>query len=235
MTRLPEPPRDLPGLSLKSYSKFPFSVGVQTLRGCCLNCAYCTYPYLQGRAIRLRSPKKVADEIEHLANSYGIREVYFADPIFNFPLEHARSVCRELTNRKLPINWVAYFREDSINRQFLIEARDSGCVRFEFSPDGASQHALEVLQKGISIGDIKRTCELINEIDGINANFNFFCNVPGKTRKPSRTSISCSAGFKSNAEKNHQAFTSPKFAFTRTQEYMPLRSVKDWLARGKAC
>ena len=178
--RLPQPPRDLPGLNLNCYRQYHFSVGVQTLRGCSFSCAYCTYPYLQGRTIRLRSPKKVVDEIEHLASSYGIREVYFADPIFNFPFDHGRSICRELLNRKLRINWAAYFREDSINKQFLIEARNSGCTRFEFSPDGASQDALDVLQKGISMQDIKRTIELINEIDGINANYNFFCNTPGE-------------------------------------------------------
>jgi anaerobic magnesium-protoporphyrin IX monomethyl ester cyclase len=181
--RLPEPTRDLPGIDLNCYRKYPFSIGVQTLRGCSFSCAYCTYPYLQGRTIRQRSPKKVVDEVEHLANLYGIDEVYFADPIFNFPFDHGRSICRELLSRKLHVKWAAYFREDSISKQFLIEARNSGCIRFEFSPDGASQDALDVLHKGTSIQDIKRTFELTNEIDGINANFSFFCNVPGENLK----------------------------------------------------
>ena len=178
--QLPEPPRNFAGLNLDRYLKYPFSVGVQTLRGCSFNCAYCTYPHLQGNTIRLRSPKKVADEIEHLTNLYGVKEIYFADTIFNFPFTHGRSICNELSNRKLQVKWIAYFREDSINRQFLIEARDSGCIRFEFSPDGVSQHALDVLEKKISIQDIKQTIELVTDVRGINANFNFFFNVPGE-------------------------------------------------------
>lgn len=179
--QLPEPPRNLPEINLDRYKKYPFSIGVQTLRGCLFNCAYCTYPYLQGRQIRLRSPKKVVDEIEHLSNNYGIQEIYFADTIFNYPFIHGSGICKELLNRKLKIKWVAYFRENLINKQFLIESRNSGCVRFEFSPDGGSTQALNVLQKEISIKDIKKSCELISEIEGITVNYNFFYNVPKET------------------------------------------------------
>lgn len=181
--QLPAPPRELPDLNFSYYKQIAYSIGVQTKRGCAFKCAYCTYPYLQGKNMRLRSPKKVVDEIENLANSYDVKEVFFADTIFNYPLDHARNICRELIKRKLPIKWCAWFREDFVNRRFMIEARDSGCNLFEFSPDGGSQDALDVLQKEITIQDIKRTCELASEIEGPRVVYNFVYNVPGENLK----------------------------------------------------
>ena len=177
------PPRELEGLNLEWYKKIPHSIGVQTKRGCAFRCAYCTYPYLQGNSCRLRSPKKIVDEIENLKHSQGIESIFFADTIFNYPFEHAREICQELKKRNVNVKWGAWFKENYINKQFLLEAIDAGCVNFEFSPDGASQTALDALQKDISVQDIKKTCELISEIPEARVNYNFLRNVPGENLK----------------------------------------------------
>ena len=180
---LDAPPRELPGLNLDWYKKIPHSFGVQTKRGCSFRCAYCTYPYLQGRNSRLRSPKKIVDEIENLRDSHGIESIFFADTIFNYPFDHAREICQELRKRKVNVKWGAWFKENYVNKQFLLEAMDAGCVSFEFSPDGGSQTAFDALQKDISIQDIKKTCELIGEIPEARVNYNFLRNVPGENLK----------------------------------------------------
>jgi len=180
---LPLPPREFSNLDLQNYKEIAYSIGVQTKRGCAFRCAYCTYPFLQGRNLRLRSPKKVVDEIENLVNLYDVKELFFTDTVFNFPPDHAREICRELTKRKLHIQWRAWFREDFVNKSFMIEARNSGCDVFEFSPDGGSQEALDILQKDIRIQDVIRTCELANAIEGIRVGHNFMYNIPGEDSK----------------------------------------------------
>ena len=177
---LDTPPRDLKGLDLDWYRKIPQSIGVQTKRGCAFRCAYCIYPYLQGRNIRLRSPKKVVDEVENLVDNFGVKHVFFADTIFNYPFDHTREICKELKNRKVNVKWGGWFREDFVNKNFLVEAQKAGCICFEFSPDGTSQRSLDVLQKGITIQDIKRTCELIAQVEEAKVNYNFLRNVPGE-------------------------------------------------------
>lgn len=178
--QLPVPPKELPNLDIRNYNESSYSIGVQTKRGCCFRCAYCTYPFLQGRDIRLRSPKRVVNEIENLVDFYDIQVVFFADNVFNFPLDHARGIVRELMKRKLKIRWRGWFRESYVNKRFIIEARDSGCDLLEFSPDGASQMALDVLQKDVKIQDIVKAYELANEVADIRVAYNFMCNVPGE-------------------------------------------------------
>lgn len=180
---LDAPPRDISGVDLGWYKKIPHSIGVQTKRGCVFRCAYCTYPYLQGRSNRLRSPKKVVDEIEDLVNNLGVEYLFFADTIFNYPFDHARGICTELKKRRLPVKWSAWFKENFVNKRFLLEAQDSGCICFEFSPDGTSQTALNTLQKDVTIQDIKKACEWIGEMEGAKVNYNFLRNVPGESLK----------------------------------------------------
>lgn len=181
--RLPAPPREFPELELKSYEEVAYSIGVQTKRGCAFRCAYCTYPYIQGRNVRLRSPKKVVDEIEGLVDLYDIKTLFFADNVFNFPPDHARKICEELIKRKVNIRWRAYFREDFVNKRSIIEARDSGCDVFEFSPDGGSQKALDILRKDIKMQDIIRTYELVNAVKGVRFRCSLMYNIPGENSK----------------------------------------------------
>lgn len=180
---LPAPPREFSNLDIRNYKEVAYSIGVQTKRGCAFRCAYCTYPFLEGSKIRLRSPRKVVDEIENLINLYDIEELFFVDTVFNFPPDHAREICREIIKRKLHIKWTAWYREDYINKSFMIEARNSGCDLFEFSPDGGSQEALDILQKDTRIRDIIKTYELANEVEGIRVVYNFMYNVPGENSK----------------------------------------------------
>lgn len=181
LERLHAPPREFPELHLESYTKVPHSIGIQTKRGCAFECAYCTYPYIQGKSLRLRSPKNVVDEIENLVNLYNVETFFFVDTVFNFPIDHARRICEELIKRKLHIKWRAWFREDFVNKKFITEARNSGCNVFEFSPDGGSEKALRILQKGIRIENIIRAYEAVNAVEGVKFRCNFMCNIPAET------------------------------------------------------
>lgn len=155
---IPKPRRDILDLSWYEDSR---GVGVQTKRGCVFDCMYCTYPFLSGRKLRLRSPEKVGEEVEMLRREHGIGEVFFADNIFNWPLSHAEAVCQELIRRGLDVRWTAYFSERAITADFVELALDSGCVHFEFSPDGCNDAALEKLGKGIGREQLAATYHLL--------------------------------------------------------------------------
>ncbi len=173
---LPDPSRSF--FDLSEYMKTPFSVGVQSRRGCAFRCIYCPDPYLGGYKSRMRSPKRVVDEIEALVNDCGIESFYFVDPIFNYPTENSREVCREMRRRKLDVEWNAYFREDLLNSSFVKEAEDAGCRIFEFHSDGASDQALNFLNKNMRIKDIEKTMDLTRLMERAGVGYHFFYDLP---------------------------------------------------------
>ncbi len=162
-TQLFYPRRDFHDIT--PYTVEPFSIGLQTKRGCPLKCVYCNYPYLNGKHLRIRSVQHIVDEIEYLVKDCGIQEITFADSVLNLPHEHSIGIFKEIIRRQLNISWNAYMQIKNITYDYVKFAMASGCKTMLFSPDAYSQSALNGMRKGITTAEI-------------NANMEFFCNTP---------------------------------------------------------
>lgn len=173
------PPPSTEGFDLAKYRKYRFSMGIQSKRGCSFRCVYCVNPKFVGRHFRLRSPKKTVDEIEEHVHKNGIRSFYFADPVFNFPPDHAREICHEISRRNLEIEWQADFRPDFINYELMMDAVKAGCEQFNFSPDGGSDEAMKVLRKNMDVGSIIKTANWASRIENARVYYDFVYDLPG--------------------------------------------------------
>ncbi len=163
---------------LSKYPKTSYSMGIQSSRGCSFRCIYCIQRFLMGSCYRLRAPSKVVDEIEMLVNQHGINGFYFVEPVFNVPFDHARSILAEIKKRKLDIEWEACFRPDFMNEKLMKQAVDTGCQLFDFSPDGASNEALKILNKDLEIHDVEKTISLVRKIENAKVAYEFVYDLP---------------------------------------------------------
>lgn len=168
-------------IDVATYQGFPDAIGVETKRGCALGCVYCPYGFLNGKLYRFKNPKLVVDEIEFLVINKGINHFIFIDSVFNFPLDHAEAICREMINRKPDVSWSAWFHDKYITKAFANLARHAGCNRFILSPDGFSNRALKRLGKSQRKSDVLRTFEILKNLDGVEISYNFFKNPPGQS------------------------------------------------------
>ena len=173
---IPFPAREL--FDMRPYQMKRYAISVQSKRGCGFNCIFCPNEFLVGKTYRLRSPKKVVDEIEHLVNNYDIDCYFFVDSTFNHPYEHSRRICQELIARKLYVDWSAEFTPNFLNKESLKEAVKSGCKFFFFSPDGASDMALKILGKDFQVQHIEKTISIAREVEGANVGYNFMYDLP---------------------------------------------------------
>ncbi len=171
---------DRQSVPLGAYKEIPEAIGIETKRGCILNCIYCIYGFLNGKQIRLRDPKRVVDEIEFLVNEHGLESFTFVDSVFNIPIDHAENICKELVRRKLKVVWSAWFNEKGLKTEFVELARDAGCKNIIFSPDGFSDKTLEDLGKNIVKEDILKSNKILEDVDGVDVSYNFFKNPPGQ-------------------------------------------------------
>ena len=174
---LPHPRRDLLDHSLYQGEDV---IGVQSKRGCALNCVYCSYPYLTGHRCGLRAPEDVADEVESLVRDHGLRQFTFVDNVFNIPESHAVEICTALEKRQLGATWSAWFNEQSINANVLDLAVRAGCRCVELSPDGYGNASLAWLNKNIRTEDIKRAFRVLAAHKDLSVVYNFFVGIPGQ-------------------------------------------------------
>lgn len=152
--------------------------GIQSKRGCAFQCSYCNYPYLNGEEYRLRDPMDVADEIGFFTDRFGLRCFTFADNIFNVPIAHARRICRELTRRRLNVEWGAWCDLHHLSGDLLSDMAEAGCRYIDFSPDASTDESLRALGKGISESDLHQGFRLAKEEKRVTFGFNFFCSHP---------------------------------------------------------
>ncbi|KJS17119.1 MAG: radical SAM protein [Peptococcaceae bacterium BRH_c4b] len=180
MTRYVVPSREL--LATKLYegiNNYVPAIGIETKRGCPLNCTYCVYPQLQGKKLRCRQTDGVVDEIEFLHKEYGIKDFHFNDPVVNIPSGHLEEICREILRRKLRIAWSGFFREDHMDERNIRLFEEAGCNCFSFSPDGLCDESLQVLGKNLTEDDILMAATLAARTDVVTM-YHFMVNVPGE-------------------------------------------------------
>lgn len=136
------------------YTKLGGMGNVQTKRGCKFRCTYCTYPFLEGNRYRLRNPGIIAQEIKELKNKYKINHIFFVDSVFNYPVDHAAAICKEIIDKKINITWSCFAWPHHISGDLLELMKMSGCTHIEFGSDAFSEKILARLHKPFSISDI---------------------------------------------------------------------------------
>lgn len=173
---LPFPNRD----TVSQYTVFhPLAIGVQTKRGCPLGCTYCSYPHLNGKSLRLRTPSRVVDEIEALVKKHGIKSFSFLDSVFNLPRSFAVDICNELAKRNLDVTWSAWYSPIGFDEELFKIARSAGCEHFAFSPDAITNQSLKMMGKEFTEEDIQRVFTIARRNKDAKFGFSFFCNTPG--------------------------------------------------------
>ncbi len=139
---------------------------VQTKRGCSHGCIYCTYPQIEGRKFRTRSPGDIADEIEQAHKRLGYITFEFVDSTFNDPGGHAESICREIIRRNLKVRLrtMGMNPRHTSDELFDLMAR-AGFVQIDATPDSASPRMLENLNKGFTLDEIEKMARLIKKFN----------------------------------------------------------------------
>jgi lipid biosynthesis B12-binding/radical SAM protein len=153
---------------------------VQTKRGCGHRCLYCSYPLLEGRALRPRDPVEVVRDMAHLIQECGARYVFFTDSVFNDPEGHYRAIVAEMLRRNLHIPWTAFFRPAGLDRAILADMKRTGLSAVEVGADAPSDATLRGIGKDFQFADVLACHEMLLAED-IPAAHYFMFGCPGET------------------------------------------------------
>lgn len=145
------------------YEKWGGMGNIQSKRGCKSGCIYCTYPLIEGNAVRCRSPKNVVDEMEFLEKKQGAAYVYFVDSVFNYPIDHALEICKEITGRKLKLRWSCYINPAHVTRELISAMKKAHCAGVEVGTDTASDKMLKNMRKGFTKREIRQCSDMCRE------------------------------------------------------------------------
>jgi len=165
---IPFPARDL--LDLRKYPGYYYKrrnadTSLVSARGCPFNCVFCSNPVwkYQKPWYRLRSPKNVVDEMEHIIKEYGIREFYDETDEFNGNLKWAKKVCEEVLERRLDISWKVQMRADNVDDELASKMVASGCWLGFFGVESGNDVTLDGIGKKLDIATIEKSLMVLKK------------------------------------------------------------------------
>ncbi len=160
---------DLPYLT-SIFPEYPAYVGecigVQSKRGCPYDCAFCLYPYIEGKRVRYRPPEMVVRDIAQHYHQWGARRFWFTDAQFITGKE-AYPQCTEILERilreDLKIEWSGYIRTSLITADLARLMVRSGVGDLEVAITSGSQDVLNNLHMGFKLERLYDGCRYLAE------------------------------------------------------------------------
>ena len=166
--------------------RVPF-ITMQTSRGCPAECNFCTVPFFYGKTLRVRSAKKVLEDIRYYA-SQGYKEIFFRDETFTAFKKRNIIICETMIKESIDITWIANGRVDLIEREEMRLMKEAGCHMLKFGVESGNNQILHNLNKGTTIQQCRHVFRMAHEV-GIDTHAHVMIGCPGETEKTINNTI----------------------------------------------
>tara|TARA_Y100000310_G_C20642420_1_gene794705 strand:+ start:114 stop:1619 length:1506 start_codon:yes stop_codon:yes gene_type:complete len=190
---LPDPARHL--LNMEKYTKINLPQSTYTMkdrvtqivtsRGCSAKCTFCTTTNFWGNKFRIRSAKRVVDEIEMLINKYGIEEIHFCDDNFSLDKKRAHEIMDEIIRRELKFVWctpqgIAVW---ALDEELIDKFAKTGCYQLTFAIESGNQWVeTNLMNKPLDLSKVGPLVDKAHEV-GISIHGFFIVGMPGETKE----------------------------------------------------
>jgi len=158
-----------------------------TTRGCPEQCKFCDRSVF-GNTIRGFSAEYVADQMQHLVRSFGVRDLIIYDDIFPILRPRLLRICELIRSRGLDLTWSCNSRVNFADPESLRAMREAGCWQIGYGIESGSQEILDIIGKRIKLEQVERAVRLTAEA-GIRVKGFFIIGHPGETLATIRRTI----------------------------------------------
>jgi radical SAM superfamily enzyme YgiQ (UPF0313 family) len=186
------------------------AISISTMRGCPYTCKWCSRA-VYGLSYRRRSPKKVVEEIQIIANDYNPDTLWFVDDVFTISHKWMRGIQQELKQRNLKIKYECITRADRMNEEVISILKDSGCFRVWIGAESGSQRIIDAMERRVKVEQVREMI-VLSKKNGIEAGTFIMLGYPGESEKDIDETI------------NHLKLSNPDY-FTITTAY-PIKGTE---------
>jgi len=142
-----------------------YIASMYTSRGCAFDCIFCAVNRSYSgdiKRIRFRSVENVNEEIVLCAKKYGYRHICFQDDSFTLNKTRLYPIADKL--KELCLTWNCDVRSNAIDRDTLVYMKKCGCVKVSIGVESGSQKVLDLIQKKITVEQVKNAFRLCHEV-----------------------------------------------------------------------
>ncbi len=153
LDELPLPARHL--LPIASYRPMPNDqrelpkASAISSRGCPFQCIFCDKGVF-GHGYRSLGPARIVEEIHHLEERYGVRDIAFVDSTFTPTRERIEGVLDAMEADPPRATWTCSCRANLLDEGLLRRMRALGCWRIRIAIESGDDEILARIRKGIT-------------------------------------------------------------------------------------
>ena len=151
--------------SVMAGQNTPYAL-IEGSRGCNHQCTFCSQWRHWQACWRVKSPKRIADEMAFCSQKFGSKFIWLTDDNFGAGQRPAE-IAEEIIKRKLPndVSWFVQARCDDIirNKDILPRLRKSGLNWVLLGVENSNPQTLERFKKGITPADAKTAVRLLKK------------------------------------------------------------------------
>lgn len=168
-----------------AYSRLP-AMSIFATRGCPGRCTFCCRLF-EGR-IRVKSARKIVDEIKLLQQQYGIREVSFYDDTFTATKKNVREFCKIIKEEGIDISWSCFTRVNYIDEELFTLMYEAGCHLVLFGVESGNQKILDGMNKMITLQQVRNAVAVCKRI-GLHTRASYIFGCVGDTEETIKQTI----------------------------------------------
>lgn len=132
------------------HTAFPIDVG----RGCPFGCTYCSTKTFWGRKYRLKSPKRIAEELQFYYDRFGVRHFTFQHDMFTMNKALVKETCRLIKELPFKATWNCSARLDCIDRELIDIMADGGLYHIYLGIETGSPRMQKLVNKNLKLDNI---------------------------------------------------------------------------------
>ena len=171
-------PKENIELAVKNNINFPVDVG----RGCPFNCKYCSTSLFWERRFRIKSPKRIVEEMVRVYNTYSIKYFNFEHDLFTAKKSSVLEFCKELEKTGIDFTWICSSRVDTLDEEMIDAMAKCGCVWVYLGVETGSERMQKIISKNLKISDVKNVCKLLCD-RGIYVTASFMYGFPEESEE----------------------------------------------------
>ena len=166
--------------------KGPFTF-IVTSRGCPAGCKFCIKHVSYQTSVRLRSPERIFEELQRLAE-LGVHNVNMYADLFTVNREQVVGLCKLIIESGLKVKWTCNSRVDYVDSEMLQLMSQAGCWFISWGIESANEQILKRTHKGYRK---EQAVQALNwaHAAGINNWGYFIIGLPGETEETIQETI----------------------------------------------
>jgi radical SAM superfamily enzyme YgiQ (UPF0313 family) len=163
----------------------PLEIG----RGCPFGCRFCSTTNFFGRQFRLKSPRRVIEQMCFVRQTYGIDHFDLIHDMFTIDRKRVLEFCQAMLTCGHRFQWACSARTDCLDDELIDSMRRAGCTNIFLGIETGSVRLQKEISKNLNLSEAAACIRNVTR-GGIRTTVSLITGFPTETKKDLQRTIS---------------------------------------------